>query len=167
MILPMEGSYDSLPKFAQKKVDKVIADLFPDKIVEKNLVNLSDNDKAKLSFDFQNGELYSLSSGDSKIGFAYFSKAPSKFLLFDYFIVFNNSLVIVQSEVLVYREDYGGEIANKRWLKQFEGKINGENMEFDKDIDGISGATISCQSMTHGVKKLSKQIHQLKEKGLL
>jgi len=57
--------------------------------------------------------------------------------------------------VLVYRSTYGGEIMSRSWLKQFIGKTKGESMEMNKDIDGISGATLSAPSITQGVKDLS------------
>ena len=42
--------------------------------------------------------------------------------------------------ILTYRENYGGEISNKRWLKQFlDREVN--------DVQAISGATISVESM--------------------
>jgi len=31
-------------------------------------------------------------------------------------------------KVLVYREDHGGEVASKRWLKQFSGKSKTDNL---------------------------------------
>ena len=167
-ILPFMESYDNLPKFAQKKVDKTLSELFPDQEVIKTKLTFNSEDKSVVDFDIDSsGELYLLKVDEEERGYAYFSKAPSKFLLFDYVVFFDNSLQIMRSNVLVYREDYGGEIAARRWLKQFDGKTNGQNMEFEKDIDTVSGATISCQSMTYGVKKLSKQIYQLKQKGLI
>ncbi len=44
---------------------------------------------------------------------------------------------------------------SRSWLKQFIGKTNGQKMAMDKDIDGISGATLSAPSITLGVKDLS------------
>ena len=55
----------------------------------------------------------------------------------------------------------------KYWLKQFEGKYNGEQLEFNKDIDSISGATITAPSITAGIKSLSLLMVHLKETGKL
>ena len=64
-------------------------------------------------------------------------------------------------KILVYREDHGGEIGSKRWLKQFIGKTLTHNLKYQKDIAAISGATISARSMTFEVNKLLKAINIL------
>ena len=53
--------------------------------------------------------------------------------------------------VLTYRENYGGEIANKRWLKQFLSRKT-------DDIQAISGATISVESMKMAVVSLTEKM---------
>ena len=58
----------------------------------------------------------------------------------------------------MYREDYGGEIGSKRWLKQFNGKGKNDNIEYEKDIIAISGATLSAKSMTVAMNNLLKTI---------
>ena len=63
--------------------------------------------------------------------------------------------------MLLYKENYGGEIASKRFLKQFEGKSAGLNMEYNQDIDGISGATISVQAISRAVKENSTTFSNL------
>jgi Na+-translocating ferredoxin:NAD+ oxidoreductase RnfG subunit len=40
-------------------------------------------------------------------------------------------------------------------------------LELGKDIQGISGATISCRSTVEGVKKLTKRIYKLNQAGKL
>lgn len=58
-------------------------------------------------------------------------------------------------EVLVYRETYGGQIMNKKWLNQFYGRDNSEILRLDKQIKNISGATLSCRHITDGVNRLT------------
>ena len=70
--------------------------------------------------------------------------------------------------MLVYREEYGGEIGSKRWLKQFVGTAaSGKKLEYNEDIIPISGATISVQSMTRAINDLLKSIALLHQKSLL
>ena len=64
------------------------------------------------------------------------------------------------------REDHGGEISSKRWLKQFFGFEKNQNIIYRKDIAGISGATISATSLTNSVNKVLKTmgaLYQLKQ----
>lgn len=57
-------------------------------------------------------------------------------------------------EILDYRENYGEEIRRPEWRAQFVGKNSLANLEFEKDILNISGATISCSNVTKGVTRL-------------
>lgn len=101
---------------------------------------------------------YSISEDDSIIGYLAVTDAPSKFHRFDYYVLFNDKEEILKVEVLHYRENYGGEICSKNWLKQFVG-IDTENYSiFNREIDGISGATISVNSLKHNLLKLSNKL---------
>jgi len=101
---------------------------------------------------------YSISEDDSIIGYLAVTDAPSKFHRFDYYVLFNDKEEILKVEVLHYRENYGGEICSKNWLKQFVG-IDTENYSnFNREIDGISGATISVNSLKHHVLKISNKL---------
>lgn len=64
-------------------------------------------------------------------------------------------------EVLSYRETYGYEIMNKKWLAQFVGKDNKEILKLDKQIKNISGATLSCRHVTDGVNRLTETWAQI------
>jgi FMN-binding domain len=57
-------------------------------------------------------------------------------------------------EILEYRESYGGQIREPRWLAQFTGKREGARLKLGDDIQNISGATLSCRHITDGVKRL-------------
>ena len=57
-------------------------------------------------------------------------------------------------EILEYREAYGGEVRNPKWLAQFEGKKNGAALRLTDGIQNISGATLSSKHITDGVRRL-------------
>lgn len=59
-----------------------------------------------------------------------------------------------QVEILEYREAYGGEVRNARWRAQFAGKQHGDSLELGQDIQGISGATLSCEHLTAGIRRM-------------
>lgn len=84
-------------------------------------------------------------------GYAFLGTAPSKTDTFEYLILFDPSFTIKKASVLIYREDYGGEIASKRWLSQFVKEQNSASFQFGNNISAISGATISVQSMTASI----------------
>jgi len=57
-------------------------------------------------------------------------------------------------EILEYRESYGGQIRDALWRAQFIGKRDASGVTFNKDIQNISGATLSCRHISDGVKRL-------------
>ncbi len=79
-------------------------------------------------------------------------------------ILFDTNFIITKSKVLVYREEYGGAIGSKRWLKQFNGhSATSSELIYGKTIVPISGATISVRSMTKAMNNLLKSIGILQE----
>ncbi len=85
------------------------------------------------------------------LGYAFVDKAPSKTAEFDYLVILSGDLLVIHTKVLIYREEYGGEIGSKRWLKQFIGKTGNDRLKYQENIDAISGATISVRSMTRAM----------------
>lgn len=57
-------------------------------------------------------------------------------------------------EIMEYRESYGGEVRNAKWRAQFTGKTRAAPLELDKDIQNISGATLSSRHVTDGIRRL-------------
>jgi Na+-translocating ferredoxin:NAD+ oxidoreductase RnfG subunit len=66
--------------------------------------------------------------------------------------------------VVVYRESHGDEIADKRFRKQFAGKRLADPIALGKDIDAITGATISSRSATFAARKALYLDQQLRAK---
>ena len=58
------------------------------------------------------------------------------------------------AEIMDYRESYGGEVRNPRWLAQFIGKHAGDALRLGKPIKNISGATLSSKHVTDGIRRL-------------
>ena len=143
LFFSFKASYWELDKDSRATVYKSIA-----KIFNSQTCNLDPIDDT----------FYYISEDDSIIGYLAVTDAPSKFHRFDYYVLFNDKEEILKVEVLHYRENYGGEICSKNWLKQFVG-IDTENYSnFNREIDGISGATISVNSLKHHLLKISNKL---------
>ena len=106
------------------------------------------------------GDFYKIFDSDLLLCYAFIGTAPSKTDTFEYLVVFDSSLVIKKVNVLVYREDYGGEIGSNRWLRQFVGKARSTDLAVGKNIAAISGATISVYSMTNAVNQLLNEMNK-------
>ena len=57
-------------------------------------------------------------------------------------------------EIMEYVESYGYEVADESWRKQFVGKTAEDPIKLKKDIENISGATLSSKHLTDGVKRI-------------
>jgi len=88
-------------------------------------------------------------------GFAVLDNTYGKSLPITFLVVFSPAAEILRVDIIRYREPYGGAIGSRRWLDQFIGKSSGEEFKVDRDIDSISGATISVNSVARGVQKLT------------
>jgi Na+-translocating ferredoxin:NAD+ oxidoreductase RnfG subunit len=56
--------------------------------------------------------------------------------------------------ILEYRETYGSQVRKDDWRGQFNGKTIAAPLKLDKDIQNISGATLSSSHVTGGVRRL-------------
>ena len=61
---------------------------------------------------------------------------------------------IKQVEILSYRESHGFEIRLPAWRRQFVGKDSAAALRVGDDIANISGATLSCNHVTDGVRRI-------------
>lgn len=57
-------------------------------------------------------------------------------------------------DILAYRETHGYQIRNPEWRAKFVGKTLSDPFKLDQDIPNIAGATLSCNNVTNGVKRL-------------
>lgn len=88
-------------------------------------------------------------------GYALVDNVYGKSLPITFIVVYDKNGNIILSEVIKYREQYGGAVKNKSWNDQFIGKNGDASFEVGKDLSSISGATISVNSVTKGIQKLS------------
>ncbi|WP_233783351.1 FMN-binding protein [Flavivirga eckloniae] len=156
-----------LPKNIQKKVDKEIKNIFSVETFEFTSVAISSEITQDLPSKFGEDNLFKIEAGNNLLGYAYLSQAASKTAQFDYLVLLDKDLIVLKSKVLVYREEYGGEIGSKRWLKQFIGKKGGDELKYGDNIIAISGATISVRSMTNAMNDLLKSLKILHSKNVL
>lgn len=156
-----------LPKTLQKKVYKEITEEF--EIDNFNLTNVSiplDVEKS-LPSRFNDDNFFKIESNNQFMAYAYISQAASKTALFDFLVLLDSDLVVIKTKVLIYREEYGGEIGSKRWLKQFIGKSQNDDLKYGENIIAISGATISVRSFTEAINDLLKSLKILHTKQIL
>lgn len=156
-----------LPKSIEKRVQKELQKTFEVQQLDLNNVQIPENLNEILPQKINATNFFTIKDQNKKLGYVFVDKAMSKTAKFDYMVILNTDLVVINTKVLVYREEYGGEIGSKRWLKQFMGKTGNDRVNHETNIDGIAGATISVRSMTNAVDRLLQTIGILQEKKIL
>ena len=150
-----------------KKADKAITKFYDVDSFTKEFIDFSQKESIETLVEFSSNNFFKIIKDGEMLGYAYIGNAPSKTATFDYLVLFDKDFIITKSKVLIYREEYGGEIGSRRWLKQFIGKNQDDHMQHGKDIIAISGATISTTSMTKAINNLLASIKILHNKELL
>ena len=89
------------------------------------------------------------------LNYALLDNVIGKTMPITFMVIFNEDQRVIHSSIIKYREGYGGEISGKRWLAQYKGMSKDSLYQFGKEIDGITGATISVKSFSKGINKLS------------
>jgi len=99
-------------------------------------------------------QVWRAQAGAQLLGFFIVDYVIGKHLVIDYAVGLLPDGRVKQVEIMEYRESYGGEVANRDWLAQFAGKTSRDRLAMDTDIRNISGATLSSQHVTEGVKRI-------------
>lgn len=153
-------------KKLKAKVENTVTSTFSvsEFILEKIIVDDEIEENTKRTIEHN---LYRITNQDTNLGYLFVDQTPSMKDVFDFAVIFSNDLKVLNTKVLIYREQHGRQIGAKRWLKQFLGLTPDSRPQLGKDIDGISGATISANSMTNAMHDLLVDIQYLDSKELL
>jgi len=80
---------------------------------------------------------------------------------FDYFILYDSTCSILKVKIYNYQATHGQEVTAKSWLKQFQGYSGKTELSVGKNVDAISGATISADATTFDIEHKTGLLKQL------
>ena len=166
------GSHEGQAQLRTKKIDRLINKQIAKYWKDQAIQQIPVDTKVNIEFDlfFDKNELYRLDNQAETVGFLLLrrglgckiggcgnasdqgtgqicSSDGTAYEYFDYTVLLDTNLTILKIAVVDYPGDYGYEITSKGWLKQFVG-YKGSKLTYGKNIDAISGATISANSLT-------------------
>lgn len=81
--------------------------------------------------------------------------------IFDYYVLYNTQVEILNIKVLAYRQRHRFKICNKCWLIQFIGINIASEFEYNNKVDAISGATISVNSIKSSIYQNTQYLKKL------
>ena len=90
---------------------------------------------------------------DTLLGFALVRAVKGKDQPITFLVAIDTADRLKDIDILVYREPYGGEVAYESWRRQFRGKSAQDTLQVGRQIRSISGATISVNAVTLGVRR--------------
>jgi hypothetical protein len=113
------------------------------------------------------GRFYRILRGDEEAGFLYVGRVKtcrsggcsiaahneggeSEYM--DYFALISPQKKITRVVIYNYQATHGEEVTAKYWLRQFVGVSSKQQLRVGKNIDAISGATISTNSFTENIQ---------------
>lgn len=92
-------------------------------------------------------------SKEGTAGYIYRGRELGKVELMDFAVSLDAQGKVQRVLLTAYRESIGGEVKSKRFMGQFKGKHSGSALQLNRDVDGITGATLSARAITAGVRK--------------
>jgi hypothetical protein len=105
--------------------------------------------------------------GSEVLGAVVVDEVIGKFELITYAVAVGTDGAVRQVEVLSYRESHGHEIRLPAWRRQFVGKTSAAPLRLGDDIANISGATLSCQHVTEGIRRIVAVVELARQRGML
>ncbi len=150
------------PSFGKDRVyateEEVLEMAFPGAEFAKKTVKISDEDKARVESltggkYFKKRVTFHIATIKGELaGYAIKVNEKGKKKNITFMVIIDGAGTVKSVDLLVFRESQGYEIENPRWRKQFEGKTLKDPLKPKRDIDNISGATLSVRAVTKGVK---------------
>lgn len=134
--------------------DEAIKNIFPSGQEYKTEIRRLDNQEFKVSTVTREGKTLGWAVVVDEMG----KNNPITFL-----VGIDNQKKVAGVYVLEFRDMFGSEIKRRSFLKQFQGKTTKNLLKVGRDIDAVTGATISSKAAACAVKKSLQIISNLIE----
>lgn len=132
---------------------RLAAQSAPPKKLAASLLRLFGPGTTADTLTIDGGSVLRVARRDSLLGFAQVRNVRGKEQPITYLVALDSALTLRDVDVLIYREAYGGEIAYEPWRRQFRGRTPRDTLEVGRTVRGISGATISVNAVTVGIRQ--------------
>jgi len=111
-----------------------------------------------------NAEVSEIRGASGLLGYCVESEVAGRSGPFMIRVLVDPQLVIVRAAVISYPWSHGRDVCRSTFTDQFRGRGPEDSIQVGEDIDAMSGATISCNAMTGGVREGLKLLKQFKSK---
>lgn len=115
------------------------------------------------NLDSQQLKVFTVIRGDKTAGWSVLIEEMGKVRPVTFLVGIDREGKVLAVYVLEYRDMFGSEIKRRSFLKQFKGKSIDDPITVGRDIDAVTGATISSGAAAAAVKKSLEVVRQIKE----
>jgi len=106
--------------------------------------------------------IYKITKRYTTIAFGFLDNVYGKSLPITFLVILDKKGSIISTDIIKYREPYGGAVKNRNWNNQFFGLNSNSDYIVGENIVSISGATISVNSVTKGIRKITILYEKIK-----
>lgn len=79
---------------------------------------------------------------------------------FDYGMMFTHEPTVQRVRVFNYQATHGHEITSRGWLRQFSNYSGQQKLRVGKEVDAITGATISAHAISRDIRNITKHLRE-------
>lgn len=122
-------------------------------------------ERVDIEFEPARLKIWKVLGNDSMVGYFVVDQVIGKHEFITYAVALSADLEVQSVNILEYLENYGAEVTQEGWRRQFRGKTASDELKLGSDIQNISGATFSCRHVTEGVKKILLTLSEVHKSG--
>lgn len=111
-------------------------------------------ERLKQRFPFRGVRIHHAWLGDRHLGRAVVTEEIGKYRPMTFLVALDDADVVRRVDLLVFRESHGYQVEGRTFMDQFAGLSRKDPIRVGKDIDAVSGATLSARGISKGVKRM-------------
>ncbi len=169
-------SFTSMDKWPGNGIQKKLGEEATDSWNEEE-VSVEEVKASPFGSSEKHKQLYVIRKNNKKLGFGYIGRVQTcrpggcsrptgnsiqngSFEYFDYLMILSKDFEVKKVEIINYQATRGYEISSRNWLKQFVGFTGKKDLKYRKDIQAISGATVSATSIIEDIEQTLKRLNR-------
>lgn len=145
---------DSVTPRQERKIIKIARKAWKEEPLEIEQISLKDSSGVKIE-----GYYYTVSNNGNLLGYMAGKRILDNYLNYFPMFLMDTSFTVIKAAIVEMNTIRGAEITSRFWLKQFSG-FAGEKIRYGKEINAITGATLSGLSMVKQVQNLRKNLKE-------
>lgn len=166
-LLALASGIPRLTKESIKKIDKSVKELYPENQTDYKMLKLNLPEIEDPEIFNSEGKWFAIVEKGKSLGWLNIDKTQGRYHEFEYAMIIDTNLQISKLLVLNYPATHGNAVSGRKWLSKFSGFSPDSIPVYGREIDAISGATISGSGLTESVASSLKMLRKLQEHNLL